>query len=131
MSANDIFASVISDKVNATPKSRKLYLEFYKRADKLGIDQGEVSFISYQKLFLDQFMSSSPEVIGYVIAQFHYMLVQKKAEMIVIAVAEPPQGNTFTDANNKILETRGASSIGTKNRVKDWIPVITIKKQLF
>lgn len=71
MSANKTIASIISNKINTNSKLRKLYLDFYKKADFLLIDKGEITKIKYSNLFLDEFMPSSPEVSGYVIAQFH------------------------------------------------------------
>lgn len=105
MSANKTIASIISNKINADSKLRKLYLDFYKKADYFSIDKGEITEIKYSNLFLDEFMPSNPEVSGYVIAQFHCMLASKKAEMFAIAVAEPPQPNQFKDENNRILKT--------------------------
>jgi len=105
MKTIDQLSLAISKKLSKDAKLRKLCLDFYNKAGNILIDEGEICEIGYDKLFIDEFIPYPPEVVGYVIAQFHYMLVNSGAALIAIAVADSPQGNEQIVGNNKILET--------------------------
>jgi len=67
-----------------------------------------------------------------VLEQFLVMMIQPSKRHPAIDFALHKFRRTAESSAARSRTTvRGASSIGTKNRVKDWIPVITIKKQLF
>ncbi|MGJ5629657.1 hypothetical protein [Nostoc sp. CALU 1950] len=104
MSLAEAIKLKIYEIVEKTPDWFPICFSFYKNASNYLIDEGHPSQISYKDLFLQEYASGDTLTSGYIIGQFHALIVSQKAAFIAIAVPDEPLANSQREHNNYILK---------------------------
>lgn len=95
----------INEELHNSRELEQLCLSLYNKASDFTIGSGQPFQISYNQLFLQEFMRTPKRVAGYMMVRFHYMLVAQGATVIPIAVSGTPFANKEKSRNSGILKT--------------------------